>query len=135
MNNVQLPESIENVAQQFPTEEHLEILTLTTQLMSVVDRNKQVTERTPMEKDGVAGVEIYVTNVKVRTGDSKETVESREWYPCGLTDSDEIQQYLRYKEFNQTFEMLKVFLEADDPVINLESGIKAYKEEEAKKQA
>lgn len=124
---------VQNVEAPHSAEEQLNILNLIITLQSNTDRNKQVTTRTAKIVDGVAGVEIFITNKNVRSDDSKELVESTGFHPCGLTDTDEINQYLQWCEYQQCFDRFKVLLEVDDESITLEDALIARDKEEAEK--
>lgn len=124
---------VENVVPAHSAEDQLDILNLILTLKSNSERNKKVSTRTPKIVDGVAGVEIYTTNANVRSDDSKELVDCTGFYPCGLSDTNEINQYLDWCEYEQFFNRLKVLLEVDDPTINLEDALIARAKEEAEK--
>lgn len=124
---------VANVAQDGTAEDQLDILNLVLTLKSTNERNKKVTTRTAKIVDGVAGVEIFITNASVRSDDSKELVESTGFYPCGLTDTDEINQYLDWCEVEQCLNRFKVLLEVDDPTINLEDALAARAKEGVEK--
>lgn len=141
--------NVPNVAQTNSAEDQVGILNLVVCMMDKTDRRKKVAEYstsvvgskggegtgnvTVKVEDGVAGFEVYLTNKHVRSDDQKELVESREFYPCGLTDSDEIIQYINWNTYTQCFKMLQVLLEVDDPTINLPAALEARAKEEAEK--
>ena len=124
---------VENVVPAHSAEDQLDILNLVLALKSTSERNKKVTTRTAKIVDGVAGVEINITNTNVRSDASKELVECTGFYPCGLSDTNEINQYLDWCEHEQFFNRLKVLLEVDDPTINMEDALIARAKEEAEK--